>query len=79
MKATRGNKRYTEAELISVLQDAPTGYNIMKHARVLGRSEDAIKIIYRVAAGEQVRGTGWEKVHDVAKRLGWMGLAAGKG
>jgi hypothetical protein len=24
MKATRGNKRYTEAELISVLQDAPT-------------------------------------------------------
>jgi hypothetical protein len=61
------------------LQDAPTGYNVMKHAAILGRTEDAIKLIYRCAAGEKVRGTGWPKVLEIAKRLGWMQLAAGKG
>jgi hypothetical protein len=78
-KAKRSNKKYTEAELVEILKDAPTQFNILKHSQILERTEDAIRLVYRCAAGENVRGTGWEKVNTVAKRLGWMQLGSGKG
>jgi len=70
-------RKYEVAELIDILKDAPTTYNVIKHSKLQGRTEAAIKLVHRCAAGEKVRGTGWDKVNALAKRIGWMQLASG--
>jgi hypothetical protein len=79
MKAEKGYAECTGAELVSILLDAPTGFNIAKHARILGRTKPAIVLVYRVAAGCKAAGSReagkrWPKVEKIAKRLGWMQL-----
>ncbi len=48
-KMSRTNKPYKTGELEVILSLSPTKYNIKWLSKLLERSEDAIKIVYKIA------------------------------
>lgn len=50
MKAPNEGNSYADEEIVCILSDAPTNANSIKWAVLLGRSRQAIKMIYKKAA-----------------------------
>lgn len=72
MARTKG-KEYQEGELELILSLAPTLENIKRLSSVLGRSESAVKLVYRSAFGYGSFPEGEafnRKVHLAKERLG---------
>jgi len=80
-KPSKFHQPYSDDDLITILSDAPTRANAMKHALRFERSADAIAMIYRWAMTPpsviKLRGREDHKfmlqIRRVAKqRLGWL-------
>jgi hypothetical protein len=73
MKTPNARKPYTDAELREVLSDAPTDWNAHKHARRLGRSRAAIKMLYILVYRDHTKvKTTQIQVRRIAREMGWQ-------
>ncbi len=73
METPNAGKSYTDAEIKEILADAPTDYNAMKHARRLGRSRAAIKMMYiLIYTDHTTNQTTQAQVRRNARAMGWL-------
>jgi len=77
----KARQSYTDEDLITILSDAPTQANAMKHAARFQRTPEAIEMIYKWAMTPKgivkKRGRGDDafmlQIRRIAKeRLGWL-------
>ena len=71
----RKGAQYHEGELDVILSLAPTDANVTNLARLLDRSEEAVRLVYRIAYGRLVPGkdkdkTQWRKIRSAMARIG---------
>jgi hypothetical protein len=80
-RAEKSRQEYSDDDLITILSDAPTKANAIKHAARFQRSPDAIELIYKWAMTPKgiitKRGRGEDafilQVRRIAKeRVGWL-------
>ena len=71
---TRTNMPYQDGELEVILSLAPTSENIARLGRLLGRSEGAIEVVYKIAFEHGPFGQGAtiqeRKIMQAKKRVG---------
>ncbi len=73
METPNAGKSYTDAEIREILTDAPTDYNAMKHARRLGRTRAAIKMLYILVYNDHTKTqTTQSQVRRNARAMGWL-------
>lgn len=77
-KPAHHRQPYTDVVLREILSRPPTRSNVAHFAKALGRTEDAIKLIYDVAATRRahldaamMKKAFWRQVRRVAAELGW--------